>query len=990
MKISGAGPVTRLARILGFAVLGAATAATPRGAPAIAGELDYDLQEEIAQASPAKISTQTEDLFRAIRANDIGAVEASVENGADIMAAGQDGLSALDVALANGYFDIARYLMNVRTAKRTEMTERLAEPAPARTEEPAPIPVSPAPTAVIETAVIETAAVETETRAAAPPAEATPARDSETPKVTLPLPPPAPKEIAERAPQPAPEPAPAAVTPAVTPSESQTAPSVAAPALAAAEPERGVTEAIAQIETAAGTETANRTEAPPPRHHVIRRGETLTRIAARYAIAPEELMRLNNIGRADHILVGNRLVLPPDARDISPQQREPETAAQPKTARAAPPAAEIRPPETRAAPAFDPTESRRYDSAPVVPVTPPPPLSRETVIAAPPAPEQATPAPASAPPAAVEIKEAAPGESTAENTAADEDEKPDLLKVFSRLFGGNSKTPAADAGAETPQDVQKDAEQKPKRPADEVRASEAPNLPAVALAPMPDAGPPPQAFPLPREGAPAAPQSPPPAYRPRPIPPPPEAAPVEIPPPPVVDQDVAVQNLAPAVLREGAPPPPPPPEPKNEEPKEPESFFTAMKQIGTLFKESDGTSPDDEFFVAKTPEQEAIELRKDGTISVAIEEIESPVKPPDAAVTVEEAVMLPANTRKIEPPVAPRAINPFDPNNAPVGSTLPIVDPIAGDHPELGSVPVPQELPRIEINEANRIESPNRVVAESRDIPKQPDPRIQLRPVPRSNFDHEPSQIENLMSFVLPDGDEVKVRPPGTATEEQTAALTPPPVTNIREPLNGTILAIGGLKPGDVKAPPTNGQREACVQRPGSPAEFCIVPIGWPDSIGPAFNVSTILYQGTRAIVRFDNNQATHIHTLFNSGDHRAVIQYFLNQYGQETDVWLRTIAPFNRPREANPTRIWRSIDPNTNIMTVLEVRLYDDTRSTFPDTRHGVVRLYSGDAKKLFPNLSTLDIMSIDWAARADIPDTIFAADGDDAALANMLPARR
>ena len=90
-----------------------------------------------------------------------------------------------------------------------------------------------------------------------------------------------------------------------------------------------------------------------------------------------------------------------------------------------------------------------------------------------------------------------------------------------------------------------------------------------------------------------------------------------------------------------------------------------------------------------------------------------------------------------------------------------------------------------------------------------------------------------------------------------------------------------------------------------------------------AFSVNTLLYQGARAIARYDGGKTSHLHTLFDF------------QYYEDVRAHL--------------------------------MRRFDDTRSVFPDTGHSALRLYTAGAPKVFPVITALDIMSIEWTARSN-----------------------
>jgi hypothetical protein len=204
-------------------------------------------------------------------------------------------------------------------------------------------------------------------------------------------------------------------------------------------------------------------------------------------------------------------------------------------------------------------------------------------------------------------------------------------------------------------------------------------------------------------------------------------------------------------------------------------------------------------------------------------------------------------------------------------------------------------------------------------------------------------------------------------------------------PLGGVRLALGKtLRPG-LRLPRRGSPGgAACLTKKRHQASFCIINVDWAPEIRQAFQVNTILYQGTRAIARFDRGRAKHFHVLYDSRAHEPLLAYMRKRFGPPTDFWNRTIAPFERPRQANPTYIWRSKNQHTKVTTVLEVRKFDDGREVFPDTEHGSIRLYLAGARPVFPAITALDIMSIDWAYRSDQPDQKIPT------FANTLPVRR
>jgi hypothetical protein len=239
-----------------------------------------------------------------------------------------------------------------------------------------------------------------------------------------------------------------------------------------------------------------------------------------------------------------------------------------------------------------------------------------------------------------------------------------------------------------------------------------------------------------------------------------------------------------------------------------------------------------------------------------------------------------------------------------------------------------------------------------------------------------PSIFNNLKNFLLPSTAvqpvlEQIIRNNKNDEPESASARSLPqsiPLSRLRKPLKNILLTLGdSATTGQSKLPRGIAEPDPCVRKRRGTVSFCIVPIDWPSAIEAAFTVNTSLYQGTRAIARYDKGKASHYHALYTSIDHDKIIKFLKNRYGPPTDIWKRMIAPFAKPRQSNPTLIWRSHDSETDKVTILEVRKFDDTRATFPDTRHGTIRLYPAGGPPVFPNITAHDIMSIDWAARSD-----------------------
>ena len=189
--------------------------------------------------------------------------------------------------------------------------------------------------------------------------------------------------------------------------------------------------------------------------------------------------------------------------------------------------------------------------------------------------------------------------------------------------------------------------------------------------------------------------------------------------------------------------------------------------------------------------------------------------------------------------------------------------------------------------------------------------------------------------------------------------------------LSGVTLTLGRSVTLENSFPPGQGidPRNQCVKKNRGTTLFCLETVDWPDTVQTDFLVPTILYTGQKAIARYDQGIASRFHTLFPSESFKRITQYFSERFGEPTDAWNRSIAPFAKPRQDNPTLAWRSIDPASGVITILEIRKYDDSRGGFPDTRRGAAMLYLANSPPIFPQVSSHELMRLSRGRLAPPP---------------------
>lgn len=198
-----------------------------------------------------------------------------------------------------------------------------------------------------------------------------------------------------------------------------------------------------------------------------------------------------------------------------------------------------------------------------------------------------------------------------------------------------------------------------------------------------------------------------------------------------------------------------------------------------------------------------------------------------------------------------------------------------------------------------------------------------------------------------------------------TPGVPPPPRPGVltRTSLDDVVLSLGESVTLENTLPPQQDGIDplnSCVKKNRGTTLFCVEPVDWPSGLQPAFVVPTILYTGASAITRYDQGSPSRFHALFEAEQFEDIVAYYQARYGEPTEIWKRSIAPLAKPRMDNPTVTWRSRDSRTNVITVLEIRKFDDTRGGFPDTNRGAVMLYHMNAPSIFPQVSSHELMRL------------------------------
>jgi len=167
----------------------------------------------------------------------------------------------------------------------------------------------------------------------------------------------------------------------------------------------------------------------------------------------------------------------------------------------------------------------------------------------------------------------------------------------------------------------------------------------------------------------------------------------------------------------------------------------------------------------------------------------------------------------------------------------------------------------------------------------------------------------------------------------------------------------GGIAPGMAFMDGTKN----CVSPGDEPDEpqrrYCLDGVPWPNEISDAFNVSTSLYRGAKALVRYRDGTADAIYVLFDAAQFDRVQTFLVKRFGPPSEEIVRKVAFIGRPPAENPSAVWRKGTGAASL--IMDIRGIDDERGMLPDATTGRLSLQRADAGKMFDDLDP-DLISM------------------------------
>ena len=157
--------------------------------------------------------------------------------------------------------------------------------------------------------------------------------------------------------------------------------------------------------------------------------------------------------------------------------------------------------------------------------------------------------------------------------------------------------------------------------------------------------------------------------------------------------------------------------------------------------------------------------------------------------------------------------------------------------------------------------------------------------------------------------------------------------------------------------PSSEERGKSCFRERSGYDWICIEGVNWPDSLASVFDVKSLLYRGTKAIVRYRNGKIDRINTLFHSSKFNIIAEYLREEFGLPAKIRKRSLVQVSGPAEENISISWNFKDTEES-SKIIEIRLINDIRGLFPDRKHGVLLLYDEMSESIFEQVEISDFM--------------------------------
>ena len=197
----------------------------------------------------------------------------------------------------------------------------------------------------------------------------------------------------------------------------------------------------------------------------------------------------------------------------------------------------------------------------------------------------------------------------------------------------------------------------------------------------------------------------------------------------------------------------------------------------------------------------------------------------------------------------------------------------------------------------------------------------------------------------------------------QQANLPPAetPITQASFEFKAASLGLGSdLFLGQSMQSIVNKQKPTCLSKVMNTKHYCLVKANWPSALRAHFDISNVVYRGTKGMVQFDEEKATRFYSLFTRNSFDTLEAHYTKLYGPPMFKTTRNVRTLLKGTTKSKIVQWSRKEPGKETYSVLELREVDDIRSNLPDLDYGVFRVYQEGTTPIFKVVSPLDFFDM------------------------------
>ena len=153
-----------------------------------------------------------------------------------------------------------------------------------------------------------------------------------------------------------------------------------------------------------------------------------------------------------------------------------------------------------------------------------------------------------------------------------------------------------------------------------------------------------------------------------------------------------------------------------------------------------------------------------------------------------------------------------------------------------------------------------------------------------------------------------------------------------------------------------------CTDAAKTDVTACVEPVIWPNEIADAFDVSSLLYRGQKAVVRYSGDRADRFYVVYDAENFTRISAYLQDTFGK-ADRSEHPMPVFGNPNAMNKMFRWQRNENGRTV--VLELREFDDLRDMMPNERLGSLELFFDGDPQMFDTLQTSDFFLKTLSAR-------------------------